>query len=467
MQQKLNPEYLEMLERVALAIQDSPERVQFMDGEEEADYKAMQDAFEPYLQQVHTEVAKNDPLQLVAVEEIMLNSAFEGLFLPRILGYSVLRGQVNDQYKYTRPQDHFKEILSTIIESSNFEFIKKRIGQSVQVGFALSSDIWITDLINAVKNKRLRYYLISNKQDKYRDVKERKLAYDRYQRQFSKENFHSTDFPTTFSELKVNYPSLKHFLMYRAKHKMDNVTLNTVMDTFVNNVDFYNTDEHLHIMVLAANFFKMNDEATARFKETFNKLRVEVPEFVEKYLSFMVEMNQAGLPFDAEADLNAAKIVDKNIKDALSEYYWLAEVVHTKGYAQADVITAVRAFYETHEGRSTVNHCVRNMIFSYLYRAIVPLTERQYLKYFEISKIYTAYINIFTNQQFNQNIKDISMEFIQKCLKKFIDKRSRDYQDIKRFVSTVFIDLNFLKDKEVVEMFKTRRKRKTEGAAEK
>jgi hypothetical protein len=59
------------------------------------------------------------------------------------------------------------------------------------------------------------------------------------------------------------------------------------------------------------------------------------------------------------------------------------------------------------------------------------------------------------------------MEFIQKCLKKFIDKRSRDYQDIKRFVSTVFIDLNFLKDKEVVEMFKTRRKRKTEGAAEK
>ena len=356
MQQKLNPEYLEMLERVALAIQESPERVQFMDGEEEADYKAMQDAFEPYLQQVHTEVAKNDPLQLVAVEEIMLNSAFEGLFLPRILGYSVLRGQVNDQYKYTRPQDHFKEILSTIIESSNFEFIKKRIGQSVQVGFALSSDIWITDLINAVKNKRLRYYLISNKQDKYRDVKERKLAYDRYQRQFSKENFHSTDFPTTFSELKVNYPSLKHFLMYRAKHKMDNVTLNTVMDTFVNNVDFYNTDEHLHIMVLAANFFKMSDEATARFKETFNKLRVEVPEFVEKYLSFMVEMNQAGLPFDAEADLNAAKIVDKNIKDALSEYYWLAEVVHTKGYAQADVITAVRAFYETHEGRSTVNH---------------------------------------------------------------------------------------------------------------
>lgn len=465
MQQKLNQEYLEMLERVASALQDSPERVQFMDTEEEADYKTMQDAFEPYLQQVHMEVAKNDPLQLVALEEIMLNAAFEGLFLPRILGYSVLRGQVNDQYKYTRPQDHFKEILSSIIESSNFEFIKKRIGQSVQVGFALSSDIWITDLINDVKNKRLRYYLMSNKQDKYRDVKERKIAYDRYQRQFAKENFHSTDFPTTFSELKVNYPSLKHFLMYRAKHKMDNSTLNTVMDVFINNPALFNTDEHVHIMVLAANFFKMSEEANARFKVVFNKLRVEMPEFIEKYLSFMVEMNLAGLPFDAEADLNAAKVVDKTITDQLTEFYWLAEVVHTKGYAQSDVMEAVRAFYETHEGRSTVNYCVRNMIYSYIYKAIVPLTERQYLKYFEISKIYTGYINIFTNQQFNQNVKDISMEFVQKCLKKFIDKRSRDYQDIKRFVSTSFIDLNFLKDKDVVEMFKTRRKRKVETPA--
>ena len=47
-----------------------------------------------------------------------------------------------------------------------------------------------------------------------------------------------------------------------------------------------------------------------------------------------------------------------------------------------------------------------------------------------------------------------------KLLKKYTDKRGKDYQDIKKFVSTAFQDFGFLKEKEVVEMFKTRRKRK-------
>jgi hypothetical protein len=53
------------------------------------------------------------------------------------------------------------------------------------------------------------------------------------------------------------------------------------------------------------------------------------------------------------------------------------------------------------------------------------------------------------------------MDYVKKCLTKFTDKRARDYQDVKKFVSGVFVDLHFLKEKDVVEMFKTRRKRKT------
>ncbi len=52
------------------------------------------------------------------------------------------------------------------------------------------------------------------------------------------------------------------------------------------------------------------------------------------------------------------------------------------------------------------------------------------------------------------------MVFVDKLLKKFIDKRAKDYQDVKRFVSTQFVDMGFMKDKEVVELFKTRRKRR-------
>ena len=48
-------------------------------------------------------------------------------------------------------------------------------------------------------------------------------------------------------------------------------------------------------------------------------------------------------------------------------------------------------------------------------------------------------------------------------MRKYTDKRSRDYQDIKKFVSVHFQDYGFLKEKEVVELFKTRRKRRKTG----
>jgi hypothetical protein len=69
-------------------------------------------------------------------------------------------------------------------------------------------------------------------------------------------------------------------------------------------------------------------------------------------------------------------------------------------------------------------------------------------------------VGIFINQKFNQDVKDLFMIYVRKLLKKYIDKRGRDYQDIKKFVATTFQDLKFLSEKQVVELFKTRRKRK-------
>ena len=67
---------------------------------------------------------------------------------------------------------------------------------------------------------------------------------------------------------------------------------------------------------------------------------------------------------------------------------------------------------------------------------------------------------MFANQQFNHDVKDLSMRYINRLLKRYTDKRGKDYQDIKKFVSTTFLDLKFLTEKEITEMFKTRRKRK-------
>ena len=71
-----------------------------------------------------------------------------------------------------------------------------------------------------------------------------------------------------------------------------------------------------------------------------------------------------------------------------------------------------------------------------------------------------VYMEIFSNQQFNQNIKDLSLIYVRKLLRFHTDKRGKDYQDIKKFVSATFIDLGFLNSKQAVELFKTKRKKK-------
>ena len=92
---------------------------------------------------------------------------------------------------------------------------------------------------------------------------------------------------------------------------------------------------------------------------------------------------------------------------------------------------------------------VNGKIFEYI---IATLLVRE--------KIFPVYMELFGNQKFNQNIKDLCMKYVKSLLKKYVDKRGKDYQDIKKFVSTNFKDLGFLTDKQIVELFKTRRKKK-------
>jgi hypothetical protein len=458
----LNEKYLARLQEIAEDIQNSDLYANYMDTEEDAEYKVLCDVYEPMIGKVYQEVAANDPLQLISMETILLNSYFEGLYLPKILGYSVQRGQINATYKYVRPQSHFKNILLTILESSNFECIKKRIGQSVQMGFALSSDIWITDFINAMPNKRIRYYLQNSKLDRFRDAHEREDAYRKYTNQFIRDNYLTADFPETFSELKVEYPELKTFLMYRLGKRLNNESLLPFVVEAVKNEAFFGTEEHVQLMCLALNFCSFSTEDTDVVSKIFNKQRQEVPEFTEKYLSFLIEMHNAHFELDDKAEMKASLLIDRTIKDDITEYYRIADVVHTQGYINEDVVQVVKNFYDNHEGLSTINECLRRMIFGYLYNTIIAFKERDYTDFFEISKTFSAYMRIFDNERFNQNLRDISQEFIRKCLIKFTDKRGKEYQEIKRFVAGNFPVWNFLKTKDVVELFKTRRKRKTE-----
>jgi hypothetical protein len=458
----LLPEYIEKLELIAGNIQESNELQLYLEEEEETYYNQLKELYEPHINLVYEEVAANYPLQLIQLETILLNPLFEGLYLPRILGYSVLRGAINQNYKYVRPQDHFQTILETICNSANFDILKKRIGQTIQIGFALSSDIWVTNLLAKVTNKRVRNYLQGLKSDRLRVLKERQTAYARYERQFRNENFLSVTFPDTAAELTIEYTGLFRFLMYRIGHQENNASLYEPIDNFLAQEALIGTREHLQLAIIYGAFYADMPDASRKALAThFNAARKALPEADETVLEFLLELHaNPDIALDPAADLRLAALVDRKIKDQLSAYYDLVETIHNGGYTNESTQEAIRAAYLNHEGLSNFNEGVRRTIFHYFARFVDNLEEEEYPEFFEITKLFAVYMGLFDNQKFNQDLKDLSMRYVRKLLKRYTDKRGKDYQDIKKFVSATFLDFNFLTEKEIVNLFKTRRKKR-------
>ena len=131
-----------------------------------------------------------------------------------------------------------------------------------------------------------------------------------------------------------------------------------------------------------------------------------------------------------------------------------------KGYVHEDAIAAVREYYYKNEGLSVENEAIRKSILSKLGAFINNIGVENYNEYFEINKTCVAYMDIFSNQKFNQDLKDLCLKYVKKCLKFYTDKRSKEYQDIKKFIKATFVDYGFMTEKQVTELFKTRRKPK-------
>ena len=457
--QPLDEKYYNRLNDLASAIQGSPNLEQYLEEEEDDFYNALRVEFEPQLSELHHQVASEAPLQLVTFEKYLLEPPFEGLYLPRVLGFSVLRGEISDQFRYVRPNDHFKDILLAICRSPHFDQLKKRIGQSISVGFALSSDIWITNLMSLVENKRIRFFLQQQKHDRFRDLKDRAELYNRYSNQFRNEQYHSADFPASLGEMKPNFSALRQFLLKRFQAGGDNVSLKSQIQDFLNNKEFHSSEEYLEMLAMCGNFVELDPAERLAFATHFERERRSFPEFDLRYMRFLIGLYESP-GISAINDERMGASIDKNWKDKISDYYRIAEKIHSLGYVHPDAIEAVQDFYNTHEGLSVETECLRQLILTYFARLMEGLTEKEYADYFELTKIFNVYMKIFGNQQFNQSIEKLSMIYVDKLLKKFLDKRAKDYQDVKRFVSTQFVDMGFMKDKEVVELFKTRRKRR-------
>jgi len=460
--EKLDQKYIDQLATLKEEMVQLDAYTQFLDTEEEEHYNELQDMMGPKISALYHQVSTERPLQLLEFERALLDDELEGMFLPRMLGYTVMRSVINvDTYKYILSQEHFKEVLINICNSPNFEYLRSRIGQTIQLGFGLSSDIWVTNLINLISNKKVSTYLKAQKDSKYRLIEERKHLYKKYLRQFSNDNYFTTVFPTTMPELSVQFPELRNFLIQRTRLGVRDASLTNKLVAFLADKEYFGSDQQFELLALTVNFVTLDDDQKKVISKLFNELRVELDDFDEKYLHHLIEFYNLNLPLNEDTDANVAALLEKNGEmDQLYKFYELAETIHSKGFTHPEVIEAVKLFYINHDGTSLVNKAIRNIILGYASKFAQHLEEESFQEYFTLMDYFKQYINIFDNQKFNQRIKDYSMIYIKKLLKRYTDKRGKDYQSIKRFVRATFLELNFMKAKDLTLMFKTKRVRK-------
>lgn len=457
----LDKKYKDKLAAIKKNIQNAPVLAQYLDEEEDELYQSLREEFEPHIHEIYSEVADHKPLQLEALENELIGEAFEGLYSPRILGYSVLRGAINDHYKYYIPQNHFRDILLAIVNSANFDVIKLRIGQAIQIGFALSSDIWITNIIDQIENKKVKLFLAALKVEKYRDLSYRKSAYLKFKKQFESLNFQSSAFPSNIAELKMYFPGLKEFLIYRAKHNYDNKSLKQHIISFLENSSFPNQDEYLQLLMIIGMFYDLDKEETTIYSQSFDRVRKARKDMELEFFTELKMLYESDMSINIDTEKRLISSIDNSENDEISKYLNLLDQIHSKGYIHEDSIEAIRSYYYQHEGLSLNNECLREVIVRQYKNLMENLGPQEYVGYFEINKTIGQYIGIFSNQKFNQKIKEISLKYIRTLLKHYTDKRGRDYQDIKKFVISSFLDYGFMKEKELVELFKTKRKKKT------
>ncbi|MBT8191672.1 MAG: hypothetical protein KJO29_14670, partial [Bacteroidia bacterium] len=330
--ESLNSSYLSELEEIKKAIQASDELKKFLDEEEDDDYRALVQKYEGAIHDLYTRVANDNPLQLVSIEEHLLDSEYEGLYLPKALGYSVLRGRINDDIKYYRPQNHFKNILETIINSSNFEQINQRIGQSIQIGFSLSSDIWITNIIEGIENKRVKAFLQSQKLLKYRDINNRRTALVKFRKQFQSLNFQTAVFPDTEAELLIEAGSLKDFLIYRSQGDFNNANLIPVIDKFISNKEFYQDRDFIDICMLLGLHYSLDKAGNQMLTDAISEMRNTNPNAQDEFFHYLNSHADNIGGFLVEDEKNLSQNIDRSINDTITAYFNTLDVVNSMGY---------------------------------------------------------------------------------------------------------------------------------------
>ena len=463
--QPLDDKYKKLLDKIALAIEKSPEWVQLLEHEDEETYKELRKKFEPYLAKVHHAVAVEAPLQLFELEDLMLDDRFAGLFLPRILAYTILRGSINDNYKFVRPVDRFEKVLRAIVQSPNFEFIVPRIGQTIELGFALSSNVWVNNFIESITQPRIQKSLQQYIRLKYKELRARKSLYHRYKRQFKNYIYETTPFPENAREFALLYQDIIRFLKARQSRGLNHTSYILELNAIVQSPAYHELDEYIPVLYTLVNYITYDDSFEKNLADVFNALRKKRKDLSSKYFEEHLKNLQEGIDDLKKLDERVYKLLDKNIKDDLLAFYEVMHFIHTEGYLKEATIEAINTFYQSYPILSDINESLRMAVFNLFRQYVDRLNEEDYIEFFEFHTRFRQYIDIFQKETFRNSIKKLCYDYLRRTLLYYrrledVNKSKEAMKELKRLVKQWYSDqgFGFFKDKEINALFSTKRK---------
>ncbi|CAH1000016.1 hypothetical protein LEM8419_01217 [Neolewinella maritima] len=466
---ELNDTYKAHLDAIAEAIQASPHLAQYMEEEEDEQYEALKAEFEPQIEAAHEQINHHSPFEIESFERYLMDDRFEGLFLPRVLGYSVLRPEINELFYYRQQNDHFGTLLNYIAGNVNFDQLSSRIGQAVQVGFALSSDIYVTGLIDEIPSKRVRQFLMTQKSDDARTQQGRSAIFNRYKRQFKSRNYQYAPAPQSVPELISHSKHFVDFLLYRVSNKeLNNDALPAPLYHFVTNEEFAGRKELIEPLVIYSAYLPVEEGAQAALTEVLNRERKEDPKRVsDQILTFILRLkNDSAVTFGKDEEAKLGQIVDRSVDDDLTAYFNLTDRIHSEGYDDPEVQEAIQEQVLKQDGLSDFNENIRRTILVYVSDLAASLGTDDYNEWFATTgKLFPVYMKVFANEQFNQELRRLAIRYTKRLIKVHTNKRGKDYRDIKKTTVATWSDYGFMTDKQLKEFFKTPRKRKPTAEA--
>ncbi len=452
---KLDSEFITKFEAIKSFMMGHETYQNYIDQIDQESFDAMKATLDPYLMALFNDVAGKAPLQLIALEDLIMDEELEGLFLPEILTFNVLRASVNDKSKFTRTPDRLERIIRFICISPGFDFIKNTIRLPLRLSLVMSSSIWGHKLAESIQARRSREYILQQLQEARRDEHASALQYKRLRDTYRHIAYQSAPVPVPGSTWKIQYIDFRKFIIDRINHSQDNAALKPSIYEMLNEEYFSGSEEIIELLILLAHFFELEDDDFEAVEELFARFRANHSSFNEVYFDILRSLLlKDELTFSTS---NAAIISDllESTKggDDLTEFYHLMTACDESELLTEDFVAKVELFSSQHRELVPVTSCLKIILLQIIDHEISEILGSDYTTLPDRIYLYDRIAEAFLEASYRESVAEVIVGHL-KVLMFYYDKSEPEFKEIKKMVGGTPVDYGFITMKEIRSLYR-------------